>query len=449
MTLNGTRQSLCFRQGRSADWRRRRCSDEARRGEKRASSRRSWTERFVPCAFAPCTYAASIARRCRSSMLNFDVCMQYPSLRSSGESLDSATDEELRATTHTTVNASRVEDEAWLDPAPRVMNPDDSKAGPQPRIGESPRYASPATYADIKVREKWADSIAQRVSKSPDSRMAELQLLEAQLARAKAAAKLACDERDRLASEASAAAEDAERAKELAARLAEEVRQCKEEAALMSRGRKEQETRGLSLVSAQSSGEAPVLQSPAGTRSPTLVVLELEGAIFEDFDDEPLPPFYFSRKGEEGGVVKDALGTPARICAGALEVLTSMRTDPAMHSTKVAVLSRLHTPGTADALLEAIDLGDGLSAKDAADFVVMCPSLGKSLSVSETLRATMAKSSMESLRRRTRVEFADMLYLGPGSRACRDLTALGIACKRLPYGLSVGAWQEALGDYGV
>ena len=48
----------------------------------------------------------------------------------------------------------------------------------------------------------------------------------------------------------------------------------------------------------------------------------------------------------------------------------------------------------------------------------------------ETLRATMAKSSLESLRRRTKVEFSDMLYMGPESRVCRELSSLGITCKR-------------------
>jgi hypothetical protein len=56
----------------------------------------------------------------------------------------------------------------------------------------------------------------------------------------------------------------------------------------------------------------------------------------------------------------------------------------------------------------------------------------------------MTKSSLEGIRRRTKVKFEDMLYLGPENRVCKDLSSLGISCKRIPYGLSHEAWSEAL-----
>ena len=48
----------------------------------------------------------------------------------------------------------------------------------------------------------------------------------------------------------------------------------------------------------------------------------------------------------------------------------------------------------------------------------------------ETLGATMAKSSMDSLRRRTKHKFTDMVYMGPGRRVCFELSSLGVTCQR-------------------
>ena len=57
----------------------------------------------------------------------------------------------------------------------------------------------------------------------------------------------------------------------------------------------------------------------------------------------------------------------------------------------------------ADELLSSVMLSDGRTAKAAVSYVAMCPGLSKTRLTSETLRATMVKSSMESLRRRTKV----------------------------------------------
>ena len=380
------------------------------------------------------------------SQLKAELDAIYPTLQSASQTHIRPHESVNLPIGHTTVNASVVQEEHETR-----RGSDGQSFAPQPA------RPPPAWYQDIKAREEWTTSIAKRVSKSPDSQADGLQLLEAQLVRAERAAKLACEVANSKAKEAAAAAEAAERAQNFATNLANELRQRREDM-LNDLGREnERDCTRVSEISQDSrsstikrGNEQTEQKKRTDGRMPKLVVVELEGGIFQSFDPEPVPPFSFKADAwannlPSSGALLDAQDeTAAVLCPGALDALRTFLSEAAKHDSKVAVLSRLHTPETADHLLAAIDLGSLGVARDAVNYVIMCPSLGKTHSISETLRATMAKSSMESLRRRTRVDFNQMLYMGAESRACRDLSALGITCKRLPYGLSHESWLEAL-----
>eukprot|EP00802_Teleaulax_amphioxeia_P013743 Tamp_13797.p1 GENE.Tamp_13797~~Tamp_13797.p1 ORF type:complete len:441 (-),score=105.11 Tamp_13797:361-1620(-) len=381
---------------------------------------------------------------------------------------------------HTTVNATTI------DEAREVAAAEERAAGRggtpvaikqhiwEKRMeGASVEYDGRDVYRDVIAKGALANNIAKRVRASPDDAQTEMQLLEAQVARAESAAqraRAAADEQARKAAAALRQAEAAEAAVEQLERLLARSRaRLSQESAAQ---RRESDGRGVSP--GVSPGTRPrqdlTLQEPPqqgaqmrmgatdfkGTfqvsRLPKLVVLELEGGILEADSRTPSPPVQFHAEADGRGTLQDASGVVARLCPGALAVLRTLSQMEEEQACQVAVLTRQDS-AVVHHMLSALLLGEGRQAGSSAGcrassssipFVFAYPRLSSSSQLSETLGATMAKSSLDSLRRRTKLKFTDMLYMGPGRRVCLELSQLGVCSQRVPYGVSSEAWAEAL-----
>ena len=82
-------------------------------------------------------------------------------------------------------------------------------------------------YQDIVAKGEWANNIAKRVRSSPDDLISELQLLEAQVARAAVAAEKARQVAEEKAREAAAATREAEAATAAGEYLQQQLEQCR------------------------------------------------------------------------------------------------------------------------------------------------------------------------------------------------------------------------------
>ena len=214
-------------------------------------------------------------------------------------------------------------------------------------------------YENIVAKGQLADSMAQRVQSSPDDLISELRLLEAQVRRAERQAEFASELAALKAKEADEAAIDAEKARAHASSLFEQLQRCRllmdddsmyshRDRRLVSELSNENEPRDEPAVG----GTQGVQEEKLPDKQPQLIVLELEGAIFDSLEQIPSPPLDFrARKG--GGDVQGAGGAAVSLCEGALPVLETWLADGSLHKFKVAVLSRLQTPGSCSRALLA------------------------------------------------------------------------------------------------
>ena len=293
---------------------------------------------------------------------------------------------------------------------------------------------------DAMAKGRWANNIVNRVNATPEKKeqskmmqndpddlITKLRILEAQLARAKNVAALAADKAANAAAAAATAAEDA-------TYLERQIELCRRQ--LAQQGQTNDQAASKHARSQQEQSQTPQISA----KMPKLVIVELEGGIFKSLEKVPTPPLIFKPL---DSVVSDGQGISVSIYPGALALLEALSTVQDLR-LDVAVLCRIPATAAAHELLEALKFANGCNAGSAVSHVVLCPVLSRSRQLSETLRATMTKSSLEGIRRRTKVKFEDMLYLGPENRVCKDLSSLGISCKRIPYGLSHEAWSDAL-----
>jgi len=172
---------------------------------------------------------------------------------------------------------------------------------------------------------------------------------------------------------------------------------------------------------------------------PRIVLFELDGAICESFEDTSGPPFRPCSPAR----IRDTNDKEIVIQKGALEVFKTLSALD-RSNLHVAILSRITKPGWTEEFLESIQITRGTSMRDIVDFVVVQSGLEKTRQLSETLRAVMAVSSIQNLKRRTKVEYNQMLFFGKESRVCRDLTSMGITSVRVPYGITVDIWEDGL-----
>jgi len=182
-------------------------------------------------------------------------------------------------------------------------------------------------------------------------------------------------------------------------------------------------------------------KSPGGysSRGPRIVLFELDGAICESFGDTSGPPFRLCTP----ACIKDNQENEIIIQKGAIEVFKTLASLD-RSNLHVAILSRITNQGWTEEFLESILITKGTSMRDLVDFVVIQSGLEKTRQLSETLRAVMTVSSIQNLKRRTKVEYNQMLFFGKESRVCRDLTSMGITSIRVPYGISPAMWEDGL-----
>ena len=339
---------------------------------------------------------------------------------------------------------SMADDAKWSEIHHSVLLADDSSVvhdGMREDAMAKGRWANnDGMREDAMAKGRWANNIVNRVKASPekneqskmmqndpDDLLTKLRILEAQLARAKNVAALAADKAANAAAAAATAAEDA-------TYLERQIELCRRQ--LAQQGQSNDQAASKHARSQQEQSQTPQISA----KMPKLVIVELEGGIFKSLEKVPTPPLIFKPL---DSVVSDGQGISVSIYPGALALLEALSTVQGRR-LDVAVLCRIPATAAAHELLEALKFANGCNAGSAVSHVVLCPVLSRSRQLSETLRATMTKSSLEGIRRRTKVKFEDMLYLGPENRVCKDLSSLGISCKRIPYGLSHEAWREAL-----
>ena len=215
---------------------------------------------------------------------------------------------------HVTVNATAVEDNAGVKRragAPMNFSARGQSSRGTPAMSEGMRSELEGQLA---AKRLLVDSMAQRVKSSPDNLLSELRLLEAQMERAQRAAQVASEFAALKLKEAEEASNAAHKAREHASSISEQLQRCKQ--LLMDDDSMYQRDHQLvselphetSLCDESCNSERRGTDERGqGAKQPHLIVLELEGALFESLEQIPAPPLEF-RPREDGGDVRAADG---------------------------------------------------------------------------------------------------------------------------------------------
>mmetsp|Transcript_4664 Transcript_4664/g.15450 ORF Transcript_4664/g.15450 Transcript_4664/m.15450 type:complete len:155 (-) Transcript_4664:543-1007(-) len=116
-----------------------------------------------------------------------------------------------------------------------------------------------------------------------------------------------------------------------------------------------------------------------------------------------------------------------------LEALHEMHTAPEWKGVKVGYASRTEYPEWAMACLGLIEVGSGVSMKDAGHYFEIYPG--------------NKKAHFKRFHEESGIPYSDMLFFDNERRNCTDVGHLGVTCIYTPDGMTERFWKEGLKEH--
>ncbi|EFN52625.1 hypothetical protein CHLNCDRAFT_138712 [Chlorella variabilis] len=145
------------------------------------------------------------------------------------------------------------------------------------------------------------------------------------------------------------------------------------------------------------------------------------------------PPFRLGKCKRGRPVVIDRDGEEVGLLGDAWCILTELATDDKWAGVQIAYVSRTDEPQWANKCLQMLQLDSGLSLHALAHHHEIYPG--------------SKKTHFRRIHERTKVPYADMLFLDDMQWNIQDVESMGVCAVYTPRGLTADAWQKALTEY--
>eukprot|EP00667_Euglena_gracilis_P023758 EG_transcript_26989 len=133
------------------------------------------------------------------------------------------------------------------------------------------------------------------------------------------------------------------------------------------------------------------------------------------------------------GNVQDRNGTEVYLMGDARRILHTLKTAPEWADTKVAYCSGTDEPGWARELMRKIDVGDGITLEEVADYM--------------QIRKGTKDSLFRAIQEQSDVPFEEMLFFDNETPNIRSVAPLGVTTIYCPKGLTADVWDRGLQEF--
>lgn len=161
---------------------------------------------------------------------------------------------------------------------------------------------------------------------------------------------------------------------------------------------------------------------------PSLVVFDLDDTLWfpEMYMLDGLP---FTR--DKQGRVHDRGGDHVRLIGDSQRILHEIHLH--WKDTKVGYASRTHYPKWASACLKLIEVAPGVTMEDVVDVKEIYPG--------------DKTTHFAHFKRKTGIEFHNMLFFDNEIRNVRDVASLGVVAVYTPHGMTMEHWHKGLAQF--
>lgn len=173
------------------------------------------------------------------------------------------------------------------------------------------------------------------------------------------------------------------------------------------------------------------------SQTPAMIVFDLDSCIWtpEMYQTAGKP---FSTDGKTGNV-RCKNGTIVRLMGDVREILSELRTEMLYKDSIIAIASRGDSAGSemgwADDCLSKFRIGAEL------DIPLI------TLFHQKEIYAKNKKNHFEALKRKSKVEYSEMIFFDDKLYNLRDVAKLGVTCVYTPHGITRKIWKEGMDQF--